>query len=102
MGILLTGLGVPIVRLMRKSDNWGHDEANEHRFWVAAAIAIWVNSSFGVLMEGPVMGIPFWLILGLLSGQANRLSRLQLEHVRHVISGGARREWPQRLAPVRS
>jgi hypothetical protein len=99
-GILLAGLGVPIVRLMRKSDSWGRDEAIDHGFWVAAAVAMWVNSSFGVLMEGPVVGIPFWLILGLLSGQANRLSRRSTTI--QVTSSVSRREWPQRLAPVRS
>jgi hypothetical protein len=27
-------------------------------------VATWVNSSFGVLMEGPVLGIWFWFALG--------------------------------------
>jgi len=32
--------------------------------------AAWLNASFGVLMEGPVLGIPFWFFLGFAAGRS--------------------------------
>ena len=70
--ILLSGVFDPLWRLLSASTNAERAEAREKTFWVAAIVATWVNSSFGVLMEGPVMGIPFWLMLGLITGQPYR------------------------------
>lgn len=39
-------------------------------FWVMMLITTVVNSSFGVLMEGPVLGIWFWFALGFASGRS--------------------------------
>lgn len=39
-------------------------ERAELAFWAAMLLATWVNSSLGVLMEGPVLGIWFWFALG--------------------------------------
>jgi O-Antigen ligase len=47
-------------------------ERREHlAFWLVMLIATWVNSTFDVLMEGPVLGIWFWFALGF----SRRLSR---------------------------
>lgn len=50
----------------------------ELAFWFMMLTTTWVNSSFAVLMEGPVLGIWFWFALGfawtrsLPAGQPNR------------------------------
>jgi hypothetical protein len=33
-------------------------------FWASLLTAVWVNSTFGVLMEGPVLGFWFWFAMG--------------------------------------
>jgi hypothetical protein len=33
-------------------------------FWLVMLLASWGNASFGVLLEGPVLAIPFWFALG--------------------------------------
>jgi hypothetical protein len=66
-GILMFGILIPLFRIMTPASPAATIEAKYRSFWIIAIIAAWINSSFGVLMEGPVMGIPFWLILGLLS-----------------------------------
>jgi hypothetical protein len=33
-------------------------------------LVLWLNASFGVLMEGPVLGIPFWFFLGFATGRS--------------------------------
>ncbi len=71
-GILLCGVFIPLFRILTASSPTARADAKDRLFWIGAIIAAWVNSSFGVLMEGPVMGIPFWLILGMLSMKANR------------------------------
>ncbi len=71
VGIFSLGVVIPLWKLARPFNPAERVEVRDRTFWVAAIIAIWVNSSFGVLMEGPVDGIPFWLILGLIAGQAN-------------------------------
>jgi O-antigen ligase len=75
VGIFSLGIVIPLGKLMRPFSPAERTEARDRTFWIAAIIAIWVNSSFGVLMEGPVDGIPFWLILGLIAGQANSRAR---------------------------
>ena len=89
-GIASLGIVVPMWNLARPFKLSDRVEAMDRTFWIAAIIAIWVNSSFGVLMEGPVDGIPFWLILGLIAGQANSRtrSRGRFIPVNQVVSGG--------------
>jgi hypothetical protein len=66
-GILLTGLFVPLWKGLTASSATARAETGYRAFWITAIFAAWVDSSFGVLMEGPVMAIPFWLMLGMLS-----------------------------------
>ena len=42
----------------------------EIAFWLLMLITTWGNGSFGVLMEGPVLGIWFWFALGFASGRS--------------------------------
>ena len=42
----------------------------EIAFWLLMLLTTWGNSSFGVLMEGPVLGIWFWFALGFASGRS--------------------------------
>jgi hypothetical protein len=59
--ILLLGLG-RLVYAVHQPRN--QDHRSELLFWVAMLSATWVNASFGVLMEGPVLGVWFWFALG--------------------------------------
>jgi hypothetical protein len=71
--ILALGLGRLFVRVRRGSVGgrpYTLERRKELTFWLMALTAIWVNASFGVLMEGPVLGIPFWLFLGFASGRS--------------------------------
>ncbi len=78
-GILLLGVFLPLWRAVTPRGPKASGEALHRGFWVAAIVAAWVNASFGVLMEGPVMAIPFWLILGMLSMRPS----LNTHSVRH-------------------
>jgi hypothetical protein len=69
-GIFFLGVIVPYWDVM--SGSMDRAERKERAFWIAVVVAIWVNSSFGVLMEGPVCGIPFWLVVGLIAGKPHR------------------------------
>ncbi len=42
----------------------------ELAFWIVLLVATWGNGSFGVLMEGPVLGIWFWFALGFAHGRS--------------------------------
>jgi len=42
----------------------------EIAFWLLMLMTTWGNGSFGVLMEGPVLGIWFWFALGFASGRS--------------------------------
>ena len=65
--VLVGGLGRLFVRL-RRGGLGGRQYTPERRkelaFWLLMLVATWINASFGVLMEGPVLGIPFWFFLG--------------------------------------
>jgi hypothetical protein len=65
--ILIGGLGRLFLRL-RRGGYAGHrytpERQKELAFWLMMLTATWINASFGVLMEGPVLGIPFWFCLG--------------------------------------
>ena len=85
-GILLVGLFIPLWSALTASTALERAESGYRAFWIAAIFAAWVDSSFGVLMEGPVMAIPFWLILGMLSMRPNLNSQIvaqrSVEHFR--------------------
>ena len=73
--ILLLGVGGLLWRAWRnRAGNrvLEPDERAELIFWAAMLAATWVNSSLGVLMEGPVLGIWFWFALGFGSARAFR------------------------------
>ncbi len=42
----------------------------EISFWLLMLLTTWGNGSFGVLMEGPVLGVWFWFALGFSSGRS--------------------------------
>ena len=68
-GILLFGIGVPLWRMLIASTPAAREESRQRSFWFAVLVAMWVDASFEVLMEGPVMAIPFWLLLGIMSAR---------------------------------
>lgn len=73
-GILITGIGALWKRVWSgttiRGQPYTHERHDELAFWVVMLVCTVVNSSFGVLMEGPVLGIWFWLALGFASGRA--------------------------------
>jgi O-antigen ligase/polysaccharide polymerase Wzy-like membrane protein len=73
LAILFIGLGRLFVRV--RGGGIGEmrytlDRRKELTFWLIMLVATWVNSSFGVLMEGPVLGIWFWFALGFATGRS--------------------------------
>jgi O-antigen ligase len=74
-GIILGGLAVLGRRIWRgrvKHGRYSPQRREELLFWMAMIAYTFVNSSFGVLMEGPVLGIWFWLALGFAYGRSER------------------------------
>lgn len=74
-GILIGSVGVLAVRIWRNGDDSGTyspARREELLFWLAMIVYTFVNSSFGVLMEGPVLGIWFWLAMGFAMGRSAR------------------------------
>jgi hypothetical protein len=71
--ILAAGIGALFRRVWMGSAG-GHTYTAERRdelaFWVLMLVCTVVNSSFGVLMEGPVLGIWFWFALGFASARS--------------------------------
>jgi O-antigen ligase len=71
--ILAVGIGTLFRRIWRGSIDgraYTAKRRDELAFWVLMLVATVVNSSFGVLMEGPVLGIWFWFALGFASGRS--------------------------------
>ena len=65
--ILFLGIGSLFARVWKGSINGTSYTAarrDELTFWILMLVCTVVNSSFGVLMEGPVLGIWFWFALG--------------------------------------
>ena len=72
-GVLICGIGGLFVRLWKGGSRKGpytSQQNEELLFWLLMLVATWVNSSFGVLMEGPVLGVWFWFALGFASGRS--------------------------------
>ena len=70
--ILVFGIGTLFFRVWRGRSGariCPKARREELAFWVAMLVYTIVNSSFGVLMEGPVLGIWFWLALGFAFGR---------------------------------
>jgi hypothetical protein len=73
--ILITGFGTLFLRAWRgRVDGaaYSPDRREEIVFWMMMLICSYVNSSFGVLMEGPVFGILFWFGLGFAIARSQR------------------------------
>jgi hypothetical protein len=68
-------MGVLAIRIWRNgvgSGSYSPGRREELLFWLAMIFYTFVNSSFGVLMEGPVLGIWFWLAMGFALGRSAR------------------------------
>jgi O-antigen ligase len=73
LAIVAVGIGELFVSVWRGMDRAGPyttERRDELTFWILMLVCSVVNSSFGVLMEGPVMAIWFWLALGFASSRA--------------------------------
>jgi hypothetical protein len=73
IGILIAGIGrlwLCAFRGMARGQPYADERRDELAFWVAMLVCTVVNSSFGVLMEGPVLGIWFWFALGFANGRS--------------------------------
>jgi len=65
--IVVAGIGALFGRVWRGSARgqpYTPERRDELTFWVMMLVCTVVNSSLGVLMEGPVLGIWFWFALG--------------------------------------
>ncbi|MDX2149534.1 MAG: O-antigen ligase family protein [Bryobacteraceae bacterium] len=74
VAILALGIGTLVVRAWRGRNHRFHispQRREELAFWAAMLLYCFVNSSFGVLMEGPVLGVWFWFALGFSLGRSN-------------------------------
>lgn len=65
--ILAAGVGGLFYRVWK--GRWRGIPYDKHRreevaFWIVLLVITWGNATFGVLMEGPVLGIWFWFALG--------------------------------------
>jgi hypothetical protein len=73
MTILAAGIGSLFGRVWRGSSGgqpYTPERRDELTFWVMMLVCTVVNSSLGVLMEGPVLGIWFWFALGFASARS--------------------------------
>ena len=71
--ILVLGIGGLFPRLWRGGTSGRRYLARrreELAFWLLMLLTTWGNGSFGVLMEGPVLGVWFWFALGFASGRS--------------------------------
>jgi hypothetical protein len=73
-GILYLGIFRQVWKVVTAKTPQELSRARQLTFWVGCLVAIWVNASFDVQMEGPVAAIPFWLILGIVARGARRSS----------------------------
>lgn len=65
--ILVLGLGSLMARAWRNGvlrNTYSREQRTEIVILLMMLIASYVNASFGVLLEGPVLAIPFWFVLG--------------------------------------
>ena len=90
-GILILGIGRLcrcVLRGTARGQPYAERRRDELAFWVAMLVCTVVNSSFGVLMEGPVLGIWFWFALGFATGRAlttGRSSQTARQYLAQVI-----------------
>jgi len=68
--ILAMGIGGLYRRVWRY--RYPPERQQELAFWIMFIVCTWLNSTFGVLMEGPVLGVWFWLAMGFAWGRSRR------------------------------
>jgi hypothetical protein len=74
--VLSLGIGGLIVRLWRghwRGVPYTAFRREELAFWVVLLIITWGNATFGVLMEGPVLGVWFWFALGFAKARSEQV-----------------------------
>lgn len=79
--ILVLGPGVLFVRLWKngfRRYRYRGARKEELLFWLIMLLASWGNASFGVLLEGPVLAVPFWFALGFAMSRSIERSGLLL------------------------
>lgn len=67
LALLTVGVGSLFLRAWRGTVQgvaMRPERREEIAFWIVFLVATWGNGTFGVLMEGPVLGIWFWFALG--------------------------------------
>lgn len=70
LAVFMTGIGTLFLRTWRGAGALIDPlRREESAFWIVLLAATWGNGSFGVLMEGPVLGIWFWFALGFSHGR---------------------------------
>jgi hypothetical protein len=72
-GVLIIGVGglsTCVFRGTVRGHLYTEERRDELAFWTTMLVCTVVNSSFGVLMEGPVLGIWFWFALGFATGRS--------------------------------
>lgn len=71
----LAVLGIGIIGLYRRiwQGGFSPERQQEMAIWIAFIVCTWLNSTFGVLMEGPVLGVWFWFALGFAWGRSREL-----------------------------
>jgi hypothetical protein len=73
--ILATGFGTLFMRAWNgriENAPYAPERREEIVFWILMLVSTYVNSSFGVLMEGPVFGVMFWFGLGFAIARSQR------------------------------
>jgi hypothetical protein len=89
--IVITGIGRLFLRVWKGKAGrnvYSAERWEELSFWVMMLICTWLNSSFGVLMEGPVLGVWFWFALGFATRRAEPDARDHFEALeRETIPG---------------
>ena len=65
-----SGVGTGARVSLRSASRLRAARREEISFWLLMLLTTWGNGSFGVLMEGPVLGVWFWFALGFSSGRS--------------------------------
>ena len=71
--ILAVGIGSLFGRVWRgtaRGQTYTAERRDELTFWILMLVCTVVNSSLGVYMEGPVLGVWFWFALGFASARS--------------------------------
>jgi hypothetical protein len=73
LSMVFTGIGGLCRSVWRgrfQTEPYTPERKDELTFWIVMLVCTVVNSSLGVLMEGPVLGIWFWFALGFASARS--------------------------------